>query len=167
MNLPIDEIISGGQTGVDRAALDFAISHSIPHGGACPKGRFAEDGKLSEKYQMYEVGTDESQLSVNYSLRTVENIKQSDGTLILVPVYPIPEGVSDGTKMTIKKTKELKKPVFVYQFGHSSVEDIRDWLKQNKIKILNVAGPRESNFPGVYHKSYALLEALFSLNRSL
>ncbi|WP_133127745.1 putative molybdenum carrier protein [Legionella nagasakiensis] len=167
MSLPIDKIISGGQTGVDRAALDFAISHSIPHGGACPKGRFAEDGKLSEKYQMHEVGTDENELSINYSLRTIENIKQSDETLILVPVYPITEGVSDGTKMTIEKAKELNKPFYVYQLGHSRVEGIRDWLKQNKIKILNAAGPRESNFPGVYYESYALLEALFSLNRSL
>ena len=107
----IDKIISGGQTGVDRAALDFAISHSIPHGGACPKGRIAEDGKHYEKYQMYKVGTDERELSINYSLRTIENIKQSDGTLIIVPVYPIPEGVSDGTNMGVITETRL--------FGHS------------------------------------------------
>ena len=161
----IDKIISGGQTGVDRAALDFAISHSIPHGGACPKGRIAEDGKLSEKYHMYQVGTDENELSINYSLRTIENIKQSDGTLIIVPVYPIPKGVSDGTNMTIEKAKELNKPILIFQLGHSEAEDIRDWLNQNKIRILNVAGPRESNNPGVYCESYALLEVLFSLSK--
>lgn len=162
----IDKIISGGQTGVDRAVLDFAISHSIPHGGACPKGRVAEDGEISEKYQLYEVGTDEHELSINYALRTIENIKQSDGTLVIVPVYPIPEGVSDGTNMTIEKAKELSKPFLIFQLGYSRMEDIRDWLNQNKIKILNVAGPRESNFPEVYHESYTLFEALFSLSKS-
>jgi len=73
----IQKIISGGQTGADRAALDFAIKRGIPHGGWIPKGRKTEDGTLPEKYHLLEMPTG------SYSKRTEKNILDSDGTLIV------------------------------------------------------------------------------------
>lgn len=161
--LSVEKIISGGQTGVDRAALDFAIDSAISHGGACPKGRFAEDGVLLDKYHLYEVGNNEDDLSTNYAMRTVENIMQADGTLIVVPIYPMPIGWSDGTVMTINKAKELNKPYFIFQIAHSDIDSIRDWLRINNVKMLNIAGPRESNFPGIYQNTFSLLKQIFQV----
>lgn len=93
----LKKIISGGQTGVDRAALDAAILLKIPHGGWCPKGRLSEVGKIPDKYLLKETE------SSDYSERTKLNIHDSDGTLIFVPSTPIK--VTDGTLLTIQKSK--------------------------------------------------------------
>ena len=73
----IRKIISGGQTGADQAALDFAIDRGIPHGGWVPKGRKTETGMLPEKYQLKEMET------ASYSKRTEQNVIDSDGTFII------------------------------------------------------------------------------------
>lgn len=151
----IKKIISGGQTGVDRAALDVAIKLNIPHGGWCPRGRKAEDGVIPFKYQLQETNTDQ------YSERTELNIINSDATLILVPEIPI--NVTDGTILTIEKVKERNKPYLVVNIlDKSALDNIHDWIIKNNIEILNIAGPRESQSLGIYQLVFDVIENYFS-----
>lgn len=147
----IKKIVSGGQTGVDRASLDVARTIGVPHGGWCPKGRKAEDGVIPGVYQLYETSTDD------YSERTKLNIKDSDGTLILVPSTPIK--VTDGTILTINEVKERNKPFYIVDLSSNQnyLDDLAKWVKENNIEILNVAGPRESQSPGINQKAKIFL----------
>jgi hypothetical protein len=145
------KIISGGQTGADRAALDWAIEHRFAHGGWCPLGRKAEDGIIAAKYQLTE--TD----SVNYRARTVRNVLESDATLIAN------NGELDGGSLeTLRIAERHGKPVRVVQLDHAptdrDIEQIHDWLRQSPIVILNIAGPRESKRPGIYCATRDLLD---------
>ena len=146
-------IISGGQTGADRAALDFAIAHGIPHGGWCPKGRRAEDGSLDARYQMRETG------SKSYRQRTRRNVADSDATLIL----NLGE-LADGSLATRQLAKRASKPVCVVALDAddlaADVTRVCQWLAANAIAVLNVAGPRESKRPGIYRNALAFLELL-------
>jgi hypothetical protein len=154
-NSMIKLIISGGQTGVDRAALDAAISQNIPHGGKCPKGRLAEDGPIDTIYHLVE--TD----SADPAVRTVLNIKNSDATLIIVPSLPLK--ITDGTVLTIDTVKNLhKKHLIIDLSSEFSADDIVKWAIENDVTILNIAGPRESSTPGIYNESLALLKQVFS-----
>ena len=99
-NRLIQKIISGGQTGADRAALDFAIEHGIPHGGWCPKGRLAEDGMIDQRYQLKETSTS------NYPERTEKNIQDSDGTVI----FTMTGKLTGGSKKTAEFSVEHQKP---------------------------------------------------------
>lgn len=154
-NTMIDKIVSGGQSGVDRAALDVSIKLGIPHGGWCPKGRKAEDGAIPACYQLNETDSDE------YSERTKLNIRDTDGTLILVPTTPIK--VTDGTILTIAEVKERAKPYLIIDLSrdYDKLSEIALWVKENSIKVLNVAGPRESQSPGVHKASSVLLTSFF------
>src|SRR6516225_6913367 len=97
--MTIAKIISGGQTGVDRAALDVALELGIPCGGWCPKGRRAEDGPIPQRYPLQETGSKE------YPVRTAKNVRQADGTLILT------RGPSDrGTALSVRLAGKHKKP---------------------------------------------------------
>jgi len=120
--IAINKIISGGQTGADRAALDFAIAYGIPHGGWCPKGRKTEDGAIPLRYQLSEMATGD------YLKRTKQNIADSDATLIL----NIGE-LDGGTKRTVDFAQQLKKPFKAVQLDSSDlkdqVEQTRDWLR--------------------------------------
>lgn len=151
------KIISGGQTGVDRAALDAALELGILCGGWCPKGRKAEDGPLDKKYPLKETDSDD------YSVRTEWNVRDSDGTLIITRGKP-----TTGTAYTIAMTRVHKKPCLMIDLKKSSLSpfsvEILNWIQKNKIEILNVAGPRESNFPGIYKISKEILLATFSKN---
>lgn len=140
----IEKIVSGGQTGVDRAALDSAIFAHIQHSGWCPRGRKAEDGIIPDKYNLQETESDE------YSVRTKLNILDSDGTLIFVPSTPIK--VTDGTILTIKEVFEKNKPFMIIDLSkyNETKLQIINWINKNNIKILNIAGPRESQAPGIY-----------------
>lgn len=151
----IEKIVSGGQTGVDRAALDVAIKLNISHGGWCPRGRKAEDGVLTEQYCLCETDSDE------YSERTKLNIRDSDGTLILVPSTPIK--VTDGTILTITEVKEKNKPYLIIDLAKDTdaISKIIEWAEMNKIRVLNFAGPRESQSPGIYKLASELLSTLF------
>ena len=152
LNHPINiTIISGGQTGVDRAALDFALNHNISCGGWCPKGRKADDGVIPARYSLKEVG------SVNYPVRTRQNIIQSDGTLIMYD-----NKFDPGTGLTLQLCKKLDKPIKVIRLrDDSSSVDLLRWINKNGIKILNIAGPRESSEPGIYKKTYSFLVKIF------
>lgn len=148
-------IISGGQSGVDRAALDFAIAHGMPHGGWCPLGRRAEDGVLDPRYQLRETE------SKNYRQRTRRNVAESDATLIL----NLGE-LADGSLTTRQFAERASKPVHVVALDADDLAEevarVREWLATHAITALNVAGPRESKRPGMYRKALKFLEGTLS-----
>lgn len=164
----IEKIISGGQTGVDRAALDAAIHIDISFGGWCPRGRIDEEGIIPEKYNvLQEISGNFNNEKENYNTRTKYNIRDSDATLILVPKMPLPPEIKDGTILTIVEVQKQNKPYLIIDLSEAlrnNVEHIINWINQKNIKILNVAGPRESSNPGIYQLSVKLLEnILFDL----
>ena len=149
-------IVSGGQTGADRAALDFAIRLHYPHGGFAPHGRLAEDGRIPEQYQLVELPEG------GYRQRTRRNVLESDGTLI------VNIGALDGgTLATQKFAVKLKRPHLLVQLDSESVPEaaarLLAWLDEHAIKPLNVAGPRESKRPGIHHLTEELLHAAHRL----
>ena len=148
-----ERIISGGQTGADRAALDFAIEYGYPHGGWTPQGREAEDGCIPLKYQL--TGLPDG----SYRQRTRRNVEDSDGTLI------VNLGELDGgTLATRIFAEKAGKPYYVAQVDDGATDEmaasVLAWLRAHHIKTLNVAGPRESKRPGIYQQTTALLEAV-------
>ena len=150
------KIFSGGQTGVDRAALDAAIELNIPYGGYLPKGRLAEDGPLSEKYlNMFETSTN------YYEERTKKNILHSDATLIFYSGK-----LTGGTLLTFNYAKQQNKPYLTINLAkltfEESIANIQIWLKKIHPKILNIAGPRESSSPGIYNQVKEILMMIFS-----
>ena len=133
------KIVSGGQTGVDRAALDWALASGVPCGGWCPLGRWAEDGPIDARYPLRETpGADPAQ-------RTEWNIRDSDGTLI------------------VTLARRLARPLLHLAKADSpaaeQAESLRQFIGQHQIRVLNVAGPRESGEPGVGEFVAGLLEA--------
>ncbi len=145
--LPIRKIISGGQTGVDRAALDVGLSFSIPIGGWCPKGRLAEDGPIPLFYPLQETP------SSQFSQRTEWNVRDSDGTFVLTDDTP-----TGGTALTIRLAKHHHKPYLILNVDQRSDPTVvSSWLIQHDIRTLNIAGPRESTSPGIYESAYAFL----------
>jgi hypothetical protein len=133
------KVISGGQTGADRGGLDAAIQLGIPHGGWCPRGRRAEDGRVPDIYQLRETMTS------SYVVRTEMNIAAASGTLICTFGSRISEG---GTKLTYDLCKKMDVPVRVVDpFTLFSLHDVREWCRY--FTTLNVAGPRESRQPGL------------------
>jgi len=152
----IEKIISGGQTGVDRAALDVALELDISCGGWCPKGRKAEDGTIDTHYPLGETA------SVKYSVRTEKNVRESDGTLILVKGQP-----RAGIALTIKFAQKHKKPCLVRNLLlKTSSRIVVKWLEVNRIRVLNVAGPRESEVPGIHDRAREFLRELLMTPQS-
>lgn len=148
----VSEIVSGGQTGVDRAALDWARQRGVIHGGWCPKGRLAADGPLPAHYLLRETE------STGYRQRTKLNVKDSDATLIF-NMGPL----DGGTLQTVRFAQTLRKPHLVVQIDEmaleAAVQNVRAWLVAGRFRTLNVAGPREEKRPGVYAGVFALLDA--------
>jgi len=143
-----ETIVSGGQTGVDRAALDTALSLGLNCGGWCPRGRRAEDVAIPEFYPLKETpGRD-------YAQRTELNVRDSDATLILCRGKP-----SGGTAMTVQFAKAADKPFyFINLLGvEPDKEAVRCWMAEHRVKALNIAGPRESQQPGIYRQTLTLL----------
>ncbi len=149
----IQKIISGGQTGVDRAALDVAIDLNIPCGGWCPRGRLAEDGVIDQKYQLQETA------SRKYPIRTEMNVLVSDATLILTRGKP-----DRGTGLTLRLAKLHNKPYWVINLDNNEIAPDKLWAEMDfkSIKELNIAGPRESSKEGIYKEAYGYLHQLFS-----
>lgn len=152
------KIISGGQTGVDRAALDAALDLNFPSGGWCPKGRRAEDGVIDGKYPLRETP------GANYDERTESNVQDSDGTLIIAPgIEPgsDPGPLSGGTALTQQLADQHNKPcLIVNPDDPNAAPVIFAWLEKHAIATLNIAGPRESTSPGIQDQSHALLTGL-------
>jgi hypothetical protein len=145
----VTKIISGGQTGADRAALDFALTLGIPHGGWCPRGRLAEDGPVPECYVLSETPTRV------YAIRTEWNVRDSDGTVIFTIGRP---PLSGGSLQTWKFAERLGRPVMhLSQRGYalmpyrtaSTAQRLRGFIEKYGIQVLNVAGSRASAEPGV------------------
>ena len=135
----LHKIISGGQTGVDRGALDAAIDLNIPHGGKCPRGRMAEDGPISAQYLLQETE------STRYWVRTEQNVVDADATLIFYW-----KQLSGGTEFTRRMAIKHGKPHLLFDFtSPPELDVVVTWLRTNGVAILNCAGPRESSCPGI------------------
>jgi hypothetical protein len=133
------KIVSGGQTGVDRAALDAALELGLACGGWCPRGRRAEDGVIAGRYPLRETPTGE------YAVRTTWNVRDSDATLILNRGR-----LSGGSLFTAGEARRLRRPCLVVDPGEDgALATTGDWLASHRPRILNVAGPRESGWPGI------------------
>lgn len=144
------KIVSGGQTGVDRAALDAAMARELPVGGWCPKGRRAEDGQVPEKYPLTETPT------AAYEQRTARNVRDSDGTLIITRGQ-----LEGGTALTRTEAERQGRPVLhVRTSDIVPVPMIRAWGEENNIRVLNIAGPRASEEAGIYEQARTLLDTL-------
>jgi hypothetical protein len=143
-------LVSGGQTGVDRAALDVALALGIPCGGWCPRGRRAEDAPLPERYPLSETP------SADYTQRTEWNVRDSDGTLVLAPGPP-----DGGSALTLELAERLRRPsLAVDPRDLARIEEVREWLERQRVRTLNVAGPRESRVPGAYDAARRFLGVL-------
>lgn len=141
-------LVSGGQTGVDRAALDVALERGMPCGGWCPAGRAAEDGPIDPRYPLRETP------SADPAQRTEWNVRDSDGTLLA-------SGASPGTELTQQVARRLGRPVYLWQRDAApDAAHFRRWLQIHKIRTLNVAGPRESESPGIYLSACACLRTV-------
>jgi putative molybdenum carrier protein len=151
------KIISGGQTGVDRAALDVALRHGIKCGGWCPAGRLDEFGKIPDHYPVQELQRG------GFTERTLQNVKDSDGTVVIYPVE-----LRGGTKQTIRFCIELKRTYQLIDASKISAERaselIADFVCDNRIGILNVAGPRQSEWPEGYEYASRALSAFLKLS---
>lgn len=146
-------IVSGGQTGVDRAALDAALDANIPCGGWCPQGRQAEDGRISERYPLRELA------GAGYLQRTRKNVEDSDGTLIISF-----GAASGGTLRTLEFCQRLNKPHLVIDAAVTSIEEaasaVLEFLKGRGVQCLNVAGPRASGERKGHGYAYDLIKRL-------
>jgi len=147
----VARIVSGGQTGVDRAALDAAIALGIPCGGWCPRGRRAEGEPIPDVYPLRETPTSA------YPERTAWNVRDSDGTLVLARGVP-----TGGTALTVALARRTGKPVLIANPDQDSPERAAAWLARERIRTLNVAGPRESEAPGIHDSAVAFLRALLA-----
>jgi hypothetical protein len=144
----IERIVSGGQTGVDRAALDTALALGLPCGGWCPRGRLAEDGPIDPRYPLRETP------SADYPQRTEWNVRDSDGTLVLTRGRP-----TGGTAFTISLARRQRRPLLVLDLAEGpDPSEVRGWLEAEGITVLNVAGPRESLQPGIRDEARGFLQ---------
>lgn len=160
------KIISGGQTGVDRAVLDAALKHGIECGGWCPVGRLDEFGKIPDRYPVKELNQESKEgRSLDrpgeletaapwekrgiFGERTLANARDSDGTIIIYS-----DQFRGGTEYTVECCKQLQRPYELVDASKVSTEDaaklISDFVSKHKIAILNVAGPRQSEWPEGY-----------------
>lgn len=146
--MSLARIVSGGQTGVGRAALDVAIARGIPHGGWCPRGRRAEDGRIPARYALRE------HAAADYPARTEQNVVDSDGTLVLAIGVP-----TDGTALTVRLAVRHGRPHLAVDLDDApDANVVAAWLDAHRIDVLNVAGPRESTHPGIHERAAAFLD---------
>jgi len=145
------KIISGGQTGVDRAALDIALRHEIECGGWCPAGRLDEFGRIPDHYPVQELQRG------GFTERTLQNVKDSDGTVVIYHGE-----LRGGTEQTVRVCVELNLPHELIDASKTSTEGavrlIDDFVRTKKIHILNVAGPRQSEWPEGYDYAFRVFD---------
>jgi len=145
-------IVSGGQAGADRAALDWAIAHAVPHGGWCPKGRRAEDGRIPARYDLTETP------SANYLQRTQWNVRDSDVTLIVT----LHDQLTAGSRKTVDFAVKLGKPWLHFDSVTEPERAVR-FLNRHGVRTLNVAGSRASSGPGIRERVLAILDAVIAV----
>ncbi|MFO7840242.1 MAG: putative molybdenum carrier protein [Desulfosalsimonadaceae bacterium] len=150
----VEKIISGAQTGADRAALDFAMEYGISCGGWVPAGREAEDGVIPERYSVWEMD------SGGYVERTEKNVIEADGTLIASHGE-----LSGGSLLTMEFAQKHDRPCMHIDFDQllvfDAAIDVSDWIAEHGLAVLNVAGPRESKDHKIYQAVCHLLETVF------
>src|SRR5688572_7759255 len=150
------KIVSGGQTGVDRAALDAAMELGLEVGGWCPKNRWAEDGPIPRHYPLYETRTED------VAVRTQRNVETSSATLVLTRGAPM-----GGTRLTCEIARSMRRPLLIIDLGNlrdkDPVDQIVEWVRRVRPSVLNVAGPRESGAPGITEQAKTLLRLAFEL----
>lgn len=155
--MQITKIVSGGQTGADRAALDFAIEYDMDHGGWMPEGRMAEDGLIPDSYGLIEL------TGGGYPQRTEKNVQDSDGTLI-VSRGPL----SGGSLLTFELAQKHGRPCMHVDLEtvivFDAAIDIYEWLRGYDIHVLNVAGPRASKDESIYELTWNLLEMVLHMD---
>lgn len=151
----VRKIISGGQTGADRAALDFAIEHAIPHGGWVPRGRRAEDGPIPGRYLMSEMAT------ASYSKRTERNVLEADGTVVIT--YGDPRG---GSALTLRTALAHGRPALHLDLEATPIDrasqQLHNWAVEQDVSVLNVAGLRASEDPRIYAATKDILKQALS-----
>ena|SRR5688572_30309448 len=150
----LSKIISGGQTGADRAALDWAIERGVSHGGWCPKGRKAEDGAIDHRYNLAETASED------YSQRTEWNVRDSDGTAVL----SIRKELQGGSLLTVEIASRYDRPVIhirAQDERSDHARELRSFIANFHISVLNIAGPRASEEPGVYQFVSSVLDQAF------
>ena len=140
----VRRIVSGGQTGADRAALDTAMDLGIETGGWVPRDRWAEDGRVPDRYpNMKETA------AADPAMRTEYNVRDADGTVVFSQGE-----VFGGTKWTVEVGGKLRKPMLCLDLATQSLETaaqrLRAWTAAEGIEVLNVAGPRESEYDGIH-----------------
>ena len=149
----LTKILSGGQTGIDRGALDAALAWGFPCGGWCPLGRLAEDGRIPERYPLIELKEG------GYSQRTLRNVLESDGTAILY--FSQTEG---GTEETLLFCIKKPKPYKLIDAEEVSAERaaflLASFVQHYGIGVLNVAGPRQSQAPHAHAYAHAVINLL-------
>jgi hypothetical protein len=148
----IPKIVSGGQTGADRAALDWALKRGLACGGWCPKGRKAEDGVIEAKYPLKESS------SGSYLQRTEWNVRDSDGTV----VFSLAPKLTGGSLKTVEFARKHGKPwIHVSSVDPDPAGRLQSFLEDNVIVTLNIAGPRKSKEPGIVEFVYRILDQAF------
>lgn len=140
----IEKLVSGGQTGADIAALDVALNHGFPHGGWCPKGRRSLEGPIPAQYQLVETPSE------SYLQRTEWNVRDTDGTV----VFTLAAEATGGSLKTIGFAKKHRKPcLHIPRDGGGlffPAAQLREFVREHGIKVLNVAGSRESKELGIH-----------------
>ena len=148
----VHKIISGGQTGVDRAALDAAIELGVVCGGWCPKGRASDQGPIPDHYPLIETPL------ADPAQRTEWNVRDADATLIIAQGK-----LTGGTALTQRLATSLAKPYLVIDPAEAtSAATVRPWLNERAVKTLNVAGPRASTDPHIYELALGLLRKVLA-----
>ena len=168
------KLISGGQTGVDRAALDIALKHTIECGGWCPTGRLDEFGRIPDRYPVQELNQESKEgpsldrpggleaaapweMRGIFPERTLANVRDSDGTIIIYS-----DQLRGGTEYTDECCEQLQRPHQLIDALKLSAEDaarlIAEFVLKNKIDVLNVAGPRQSEWPEGYDYAFRALD---------
>jgi len=152
----IKQIVSGGQTGVDRAGLDVAIKLGIAYGGWIPRGRLTESGALPQKYHLKETS------SSQYSVRTEKNVVAADGTLI-ISRGSLTGGSGYTREMAIKHGRPWLHIDLNRMAAFHAATAVNNWILKKEIEILNVAGPRASADPAIYQDTLNILESVYYL----
>ncbi|MDX9941803.1 MAG: putative molybdenum carrier protein [Bacteroidales bacterium] len=156
-------IITGGQTGVDQAALQAAGDAGLETGGWCPPGRLCESGVIPPEFPLRETEKEFSDRApdIPRSLRTERNVSEAGAVLILIPGEMVPD---PGTRWTRECASHFRKPLLVADpFDESNIEIIFQWIRACQPKALHVAGPAESRCPGIFDQTYSLLKKVFLL----